>query len=179
MYKENINLIVAMDQEGIIGDGKKMLWHIPDDLKRFKNLTLGQVVIMGRKTFESLPFANGLPSRLNIVLTKNPEKYNNIENKVYFIREDELQSIIDEKCQGKRIFIIGGGEIYKKFFHHCQTIYITMVYRKDAVVEKDSILFDCEIKPEEFIKIHRSGAFFNKDLEYEYFIYTRNIKILL
>jgi dihydrofolate reductase len=170
-----MNLIVAMDQEGIIGDGKKMLWHIPDDLKRFKSLTLGQVVVMGRKTFDSLPFRDGLPSRLNIVLTKNPENYKNIENKLYFIRETELQSMMETKCQDKRIFIIGGGEIYRKFFDQCQTVYITMVYRKDAKLERDSILFDCEIKPGEFINIYRSGPYFIRDLEYEYFTYTRKI----
>jgi dihydrofolate reductase len=178
MNRENINLIVAMDQYGIIGDGKKMLWHIPDDLKRFKRLTLGQVVIMGRKTFESLPFTNGLPSRLNIVLTNCPEKYKDIEDKLYFIREEELNSLLEKKCRDKRVFLIGGGEIYKKLFHRCQMIYITMIYRKDAENEKDSVLFDCEISPDEFVKVHRSGPFFVKDLEYEYFIYTRNIPIV-
>jgi dihydrofolate reductase len=168
-----MNLIVAMDQEGIIGDGKRMLWHIPDDLKRFKKLTLGHVVVMGRKTYESLPFKNGLPFRLNIVITNNPEKYQNIEDKLYFIKENELQNIIESKCRDKRIFIIGGGEIYRKLFHLCNTIYLTMVYRKGSVWNKDSVLFDCEISPEEFIVFRYSGPFFMKDLEYEYIIYTR------
>ena len=157
---------------------ERKCYGISDDLKRFKGLTLGQVVIMGRKTYESLPFTTGLPSRLNIVLTKSPENYKNIENKVYFIRENDLQNIIETKCKGKRIFIIGGGEIYNKFFHQCQTIYVTMVHRKESVIEKDSILFDCEIKPDEFIQIHQSGPFCVNDLDYEYFTYTRNIKIL-
>ncbi len=174
----NMSLIVAMDQEGIIGDGKKMLWHIPEDLKRFKNLTLGHVVIMGRKTFESLPFANGLPSRLNIVLTSCPAKYKEIEGKLYFIREEGLDELLKQKCRDKRVFVIGGGEIYRKFFHRCQMAYITMVYRKDAEISKDSVIFDCEISPDEFVSVHRSGPFFVKDLEYEYFIYTRNIRFV-
>ncbi len=169
-------MIVAMDQEGIIGDGKKMLWHIPDDLKRFKSLTLGHVVIMGRKTFESLPFKNGLPTRLNVVLTTCPEKYKNIEDKLYFVREENLDQLLKQRCRDKRVFVIGGGEIYRKFFHRCQTVYITMVYRKDAEISKDSVIFDCEISPDEFIKTYRSGPFFVKDLEYEYFIYTRRLK---
>jgi dihydrofolate reductase len=174
-----MNLIVAMDQNGIIGDGKKMLWHIPDDLKRFKNLTLGQVVIMGRKTFESLPFANGLPSRLNIVLTSSPEKYKNIEDKLYFIREEELDDLLRKKKRDKRVFIIGGSEIYKKFFHRCHMVYITMVFRQESKVTQDSVLFNCEITPEEFIKVHRNGPFFHQDLEYEYFTYTRVTPYLL
>jgi dihydrofolate reductase len=170
-----MNLIVAMDQNGIIGDGKKMLWHIPDDLKRFKGMTLGNVVVMGRKTFESLPFEYGLPSRLNIVLTKNPEKYKDIENKLYFVQEKNLDQILETKCRDKRIFIIGGGEIYRKFFNRCPSIYITVVHRKDSMIEKNSVLFDCEITPDDFLITHRSGPFFIKDLEYEYFTYTRRI----
>jgi dihydrofolate reductase len=167
-----MNLIVAMNEHDVIGDGSKLLWNIPEDLKRFKDLTLGQVVIMGRKTFESLPFKYGLPSRINIVLTRDPEKYSkmNIGNTLHFVTENDLDNVLTKYApHGKRIFVIGGREIYEKLLPRCNMAYITAVYHHDT---KDGVKFECEMN--EFIKIHESSIFPSKNLEYQYFVYMRN-----
>lgn len=168
-----MNLIVAMNEYDVIGDGTKLLWHIPEDLKRFKDLTLGQIVIMGRKTFESLPFKYGLPERINIVLTHNPEKFSkiNIGNTLHFVNENGLDGLLAKyENHGKRIFVIGGREIYKKLLPRCNMAYITMVYHHPI---EEGIKFDFELN--DFIKIHESGIFPSKNLEYQYYIYMKNV----
>ena len=168
-----MNLIVAMNEHDVIGDGTKLLWSIPEDLKRFKDLTLGQIVIMGRKTFESLPFKYGLPSRINIVLTRNPEKYSNINigNTLYFVDENGLDGVLAKyENHKKRIFVIGGRDIYEKFLPRCDLAYITMVYHHEAT---EGVKFDFDLN--DFIKIHESGIFPSKNLEYQYYIYMKKV----
>ena len=83
-----IAAIVAMDKNGAIGQGNKMPWHLPNDLRYFKEVTKDSVVLMGRKTFESI--GRKLPNRINIVLTKNPESYKNLQEEgLYFIDDFE------------------------------------------------------------------------------------------
>lgn len=115
-----INLIVATDINGGIGKDNKLLWHIPKDLKRFKSLTTGKTVVMGRKTFESLPFKNGLPNRNNIVLTRG--EYQDNGNVKYI---NDINKILEMKDD---IFIIGGAEIYKQFLPYCDKLYLTKVF---------------------------------------------------
>ena len=83
----NFSMIMAYTPEGIIGKDNKMPWHIPEDLQNFRKITTNNIVVMGRKTFESLP--NGkLPNRINIIVTKFPEKY---------IEETQLQNQIEKQ----------------------------------------------------------------------------------
>ncbi len=104
------SIIVAVGKNNEIGKENRLLWHIPEDLKNFKKITDGKMVVMGRKTYESI--GRSLPNRKNIVLTKNNniktdeniELYNNLEN---FINKYENSE--------EEIFIIGGEEIYKEF----------------------------------------------------------------
>jgi dihydrofolate reductase len=119
-----ISIIVAVSEEWGIGKDNELLWHISEDLKRFKKLTLGNTVIMGKKTWESLP-RRPLPGRKNIVLTDNPDE--TIENSVtaYSIK-DALS-----KCgPGEKIFIIGGGSIYRQFMQIADCLVITHVHKK-------------------------------------------------
>jgi dihydrofolate reductase len=117
-------LIVACTKDGIIGYNNKIPWHIPEDLKYFRNTTLNSIVIMGRKTFESLP--NGyLKNRINIVITNKKI----INPNVIFTNYENIFSVI-EKMQteeNRKIFIIGGSEIYKLFFDYCKTIHLTVI----------------------------------------------------
>jgi dihydrofolate reductase len=126
-----MNLIVACDQYGIIGDAGKIPWNVSEDMKHFKNITLNNIVVMGRKTFESLP--NGkLKSRVNIVITSNPELYKLYEEKdLLFINITELMNVIHKinPDLSKKIFIIGGSNIYKQLFNYCNELYITYIYR--------------------------------------------------
>lgn len=119
-----ISIIVAVSEDWGIGKDNELLWHISEDLKRFKRLTTGNTVIMGKKTWESLP-RKPLPGRKNIVLTDNPKEI--IENAVtcYSI-EDALG-----KCQdGEEIFIMGGGSIYRQFMPLADRLYISHVHKK-------------------------------------------------
>jgi dihydrofolate reductase len=119
-----ISIIVAVSEDWGIGKDNELLWHISEDLKRFKRLTTGKTVVMGKKTWESLP-KRPLSGRKNIVLTDVPTE--NIEGSVtaYSI-EDALN-----KCEkGEEIFIIGGGSIYRQFMPVADRLYITHVHKK-------------------------------------------------
>ena len=129
----SFELIVAVNQDGIIGINNTIPWHIPEDLQHFKSLTEGHIVIMGRKTYESLPPKNRpLKNRVNIVLTTNPELYE-YKNNLCFTTFENLFHIIKENLVGgvaKKIFIIGGSEIYHLFIDYCSVIHMTRVYFK-------------------------------------------------
>ena len=116
------SLIVAIGKNNGIGKNNQLLWHIPEDLKNFKKITTGKTVIMGRNTYESI--GKPLPNRVNIVLSRNflrtekkinedRKKYENETTKLEFY--DDFQKVIEKyKDLKEEIFIIGGGEIYKK-----------------------------------------------------------------
>ena len=99
-----LTIIAAASNNNVIGNNNKLIWHIPKDLMRFKELTLNHAVIMGRKTFESLP--NPLPNRLNIVATRNTN-YNHDGIVVCVSIEEALTHCTNDS----QPFIIGGGEI--------------------------------------------------------------------
>ena len=121
-----LNMIVAVDNELGIGKGNSLPFHIPEDLKRFKKLTSGKTVIMGKNTWDSLPI-KPLPDRDNIVVTSNPFKLNE-EN--YFL--DNFLAVTMEKAKTiarivDDVFIIGGQTIYEQFIDLADRIYITHV----------------------------------------------------
>jgi dihydrofolate reductase len=119
-----ISIIVAVSEDWGIGKDNELLWHISEDLKRFKRLTIGNTVLMGKKTWESLP-RKPLPGRKNIVLTDNPQE--SIADAI------TAYSIADAlaKCEKiEEIFIIGGGSIYRQFMLLADRLYITHVHKK-------------------------------------------------
>ena len=125
-----MNMIVAVNNNGIIGKNNKLLWRIPDDIKNFQRLTMHNIVVMGRKTYDSLPFGP-LKSRINIIITSSPEKYTGQgkSETVVFCTLVDCEEILKklQKNANKQIFIIGGVEIYKYFFFRCETVYVTHV----------------------------------------------------
>jgi dihydrofolate reductase len=119
-----ISIIVAVSEDWGIGKDNDLLWHLPDDLKRFKKLTSGNTILMGKKTWESLP-RRPLPNRINIVLTDNRE--DKFEGAVTAFSIDDAIS----KCNKEdEIFIIGGGSIYRQFMPIADKLYITHVHSK-------------------------------------------------
>ncbi|MCK5822787.1 MAG: dihydrofolate reductase [Bacteroidales bacterium] len=120
---KNTSIIVAIAENYAIGKDNELLWHISDDLKRFKKLTSGHTVIMGQNTFDSLP--NGaLPKRTNIVITFNKELKIPGCIMAYSI-EDAIK-----KCDlNQEVFVIGGGSIYEQFLEFADKIYITLVHK--------------------------------------------------
>ena len=117
------SIIVAHSKNNVIGKDNKLLWHIPNDLKRFKELTMGKSMVMGRKTFESLPGV--LPGRKHIVLTR--DKNFTHENKNVEVITDFESFVEKYKNSDEDIFVIGGGEIYKMFLPYAKKLYITEV----------------------------------------------------
>lgn len=117
-----ISIIVAIAENGAIGLNNQLIYHISADMKRFKTLTTGNTVIMGRKTYLSLP-KGALPNRRNIVLSRNPdnifpgaEAYTSIEEAITHCNADE------------KIYIIGGAEIYHQAFPIADELNITLVH---------------------------------------------------
>ena len=117
------SIIVAVCNNNVIGGNNKLLWHISEDLKRFKNITTGHTIIMGRKTFESLK--KPLPNRHHIILTRD-KNYKIDSNQVTVVNDIETIMKTYENS-GSEIFIIGGGEIYNLFLPYCDKLYLTKV----------------------------------------------------
>ena len=135
MKRIKISIIAAISESRALGKNGKLLWHIPEDMKRFKKLTEGHVVIMGRKTFESI--GKFLPNRMNIVVTRNilltnlkrPSQLGQYLSFCHSLKEAIRQArgrFIQNKFPGE-IFIIGGGQIYQQAIKYADKLYLTIV----------------------------------------------------
>ena len=131
----SIKLICAISKNNVIGKENKLPWNISEDLKRFKELTSNNWIVMGRKTFDSI--GRPLPNRKNIVLSKDKNlKIDSVE--VFNSPKDVIDSYKKNSDQ-KDLYVIGGTYIYKLFFEHCEYLYITYVdkeYLGDAFFPK-------------------------------------------
>lgn len=116
-----LSIIVAVDENFAIGKGNQLLWHLPADLKHFKELTMGGAIIMGRKTFESI--GKPLPGRTSIVITRDLNC--EIEGCIVV---NSIDAAIEKSKEFEKSFIIGGGEIYKQTFDRVCKIFLTKVY---------------------------------------------------
>ena len=117
-----IILIAAVGENGEMGHNNELLWHLPGDLPRFKEITMGSPIIMGRKTFDSI--GRALPGRLNIVLTANADwQADGVTTASSLEQAIELADKEAEKA-----FVIGGGQIYKLFLPYATSLEITEVY---------------------------------------------------
>lgn len=118
-----ISFIVAMDRNNVIGRGQdnKMPWHLPNDLRHFKEKTTGHTVVMGRKTFQSL--GRVLPNRKHIVLTRSSSA---LPEEVEVIHD--IQTMIDMMSKKEEeIFVIGGGDIFKQILPYADRLYVTVI----------------------------------------------------
>lgn len=162
---KNISIIVAIAENYAIGKDNQLLWHLSDDLKRFKKLTTGHTVVMGKKTYQSLP-VRPLPNRRNLVITDDP--HDNFEGCVMALSiEDAI-----EKCdKEKENFIIGGGSIYRQFMKHATRLYITWVHHSF-----DADTFYPQINPTEWTEVDREyhDADEKNPYPYTFAIYQRN-----
>lgn len=129
-----ISIIVAASQNGVIGNKGKLPWRLPADLKRFKQITLGHPILMGRKTFDSL--GKPLPGRTNIIITRHKNlkilgalTAPSLEDAIRLCRNDE------------ELFVIGGAEIFKQALPLADRIYLTRIHQD---FEGDTLLFDLD-----------------------------------
>jgi len=125
-----VSLIVAMDERGGIGKGNRLPWRLSADMKRFRELTMGHHIVMGRKTFESI--GRALPGRQTVIITRNPE----LEVKDCMIAHslDEALSLADERAETE-VFVCGGAEIYAQSIERADRLYLTEVHTQ---VEADT-----------------------------------------
>lgn len=165
-----ISLIVAMDKNRLIGDGNSLPWHIPKDLKYFKEITDGNIVVMGRKTYESIK--KPLKNRVNLILSKDEEF-----NPKWGLKLSNIESVISfanycRKKFNKKTFIIGGAQVYNQFYSLCDRLYITYInktYRGDTLfpikfcnINEDFEISSRKIESDcEFIVMDRKGMIIN------------------
>ena len=136
-----LSIIVAVASDGAIGRANDLLWHLPADLKRFKELTTGHTILMGRKTFESLP-RGPLPNRRNIIISRSLPAQPGAE--VY----PTIQQAMEACASDEEVFIIGGGEIYRQLLPDTERIYLTRVQASFP----DAEVFFPELNPTEWIE---------------------------
>lgn len=136
-----LSIIVAVASDGAIGRANDLLWHLPADLKRFKELTTGHTILMGRKTFESLP-RGPLPNRRNIIISRSLPAQPGAE--VY----PTIQQALEACASDEEVFIIGGGEIYRQLLPNTEQIYLTRVQASFP----DAEVFFPELDPTEWIE---------------------------
>ena len=120
-----ITLIAAAAENNALGKDNDLVWHLPDDFKRFKQLTSGHFIIMGRKTFESFP--KPLPNRTHIIITRQ-KNYAEKINCESCIVVDSIENAIAKTIPNEESFIIGGGEIYKQSLPFADKIELTRVH---------------------------------------------------
>lgn len=134
-----LTLIAATSTNNALGKDNQLVWHLPDDFKRFKALTSGHYIILGRKTFESFP--KPLPNRTHVIITRNK----NYEAPEGCIVVSSLENAIEVCPKNEEIFIIGGGEIYKQSIDIADKVELTRVH---TIVEADT--FFPEVDPDKW-----------------------------
>lgn len=147
-----------MSKNRVIGDSNTLIWHLPEDLKRFKQLTTGNAIVMGRKTYESI--GRPLPNRRNIIITRDKD---------YSIEGCEVVNSLEEAflITGSDCFVIGGGEIYKQSLSYSEKIYLTLI---DKDFEGDTEFPEINSEWKEINKEDFESSEFNWSfIEYERF----------
>ena len=155
-----VTLIAAIDENSVLGKDNQLIWHLPEDLKRFKRLTTGHAIIMGRKTFESLPKA--LPNRHNIVVTRN-QNYSKEGVTVCH----SLEAAIECAKNDDQPFVIGGGQVYEQAIELADVIELTKIH---AQFEGDVFFPEIDLKKWSVEKEERMS---NPNFEYSFITYTK------
>jgi dihydrofolate reductase len=120
-----LTIIAALADNGVIGRAGTLPWHLPDDLRRFKSLTMGRPILMGRRTFESI--GRPLPGRRNLVLTRSSKPFPAGVEAVA-----SLESVLDEFASAPELCVIGGAEVYRQALPHTDRLELTRVHTQPA-----------------------------------------------
>ena len=158
----SVSMIAAVGKNLELGKGNDLIWHFHDDMKFFKATTTGNTVIMGRKTFESLPHA--LPNRQNIVLTNNRRYIANGAEVVFSVKEALAAA------ENEQVFIIGGGRIYAEFLEYADKLFLTKI---DAECPQADTFFP-EFKKTEW-QAQIINTFEEDNIKFQHILYERKI----
>lgn len=152
------SIIVATDEHGAIGRNNTLMWHLRDDLKRFKELTTGHTIVMGRNTFNSLP--NGpLPNRVNVVISSTIKEKEGI---ICFDTFEKASHYIEAQGEDE-LFIIGGGKLYGSTLDEADKLYLTVVHH--SFPDVDTFFPDWDPRNWDVLKIKHCQA--NEQNEYD------------
>ena len=160
---QEITMIAAVAEDNGLGLDNKLVWHIPRDLKHFKDLTNGHCIIMGRKTFESLPKA--LPNRTNVIITRN--KNYTADNAIVV---QSLEDALKISKKDSQPFIIGGGEIYKMAMSIADRIELTRVH---SIFEGDTFFPEIELSEWKEVKIDKRKKDENHNYDFTFIRYDK------
>ncbi len=159
-----LSIIVAKAKNNVIGKNNKIIWNLPEDLKKFKELTTGHTIIMGRKTFESI--GRVLPNRKHIIFSQNPDFKVNDENVEIVHSMLQIQEYIEDDNEN---FVIGGAMIYNLLMPYVKKMYVTQINK-----EFDGDTFFPRIDEEVWNVVEKvSKRDENSNLDYEYVTYER------
>ena len=161
-----LSIIVAMSDNNVIGKDNKIIWNLPEDLKRFKEITTGHTIVMGRKTFESL--GRVLPNRKHIVITRD-ETYNVDNENVEIVNDIEsLDKYINSQ---EEVFVIGGAIVYRQFINKVNKMYVTKIHEKFQGDAYFPLINEEEWKIVETIPGIKNES---NSYDYEFLVYERN-----
>jgi dihydrofolate reductase len=158
---QNLSIIVAIANHRVIGLNNTLPWHLPEDLKRFKALTLGHHIVMGRKTYESL--GRLLPGRTTVIVTRNP--HYQVEGALV---AHSLEAALVLASGDSEPFLIGGAELYQSGLHLANKLYLTEIhadYQGDAYLP--------EIDMADWVETARSSHISQNGLAFSYVEYQR------
>ena len=158
-----LSIIVAKAKNNVIGKENKLLWHLPEDLKKFKELTTGHVIIMGRKTFESL--GKILPDRKHVVFTNNPDFKVDNENVEIVHSMLQIQEYIENDEEN---FVIGGAMIYNLLMQYVNKMYVTEI---DKEFEGDA--FFPKIDLDVWKEVSRKQGNTDEKAKYDFVVYEK------
>jgi len=160
--KSELTIIVAAGENDAIGKDNKLIWHLSDDLKRFKSLTNRHHIIMGRKTFESFP--KPLPNRTHVVISRQQDY--KVPNGVILV--NSLEDAIDASKNDLQPFIIGGGEIYSQLIDSCDELLVTKIHRE---IHGDAFfpIIDLSV----WSLVNQSEKLNENDIEFSYLTYRK------
>ena len=160
-----IRVIVAVDKNWAIGKDGKLLNNIPDDQRFFRQTTTNQVVIMGRKTLESLPGGKPLPNRTNVILTRNED----FQDPDVLVAHSVQEALDLAQEKGADIYIAGGSEIYEQMLNYCDEAYVTFI---DYAYQADTYFPNLD-KMSEWVLVAESEEQTHFDIVYYYRQYVR------
>lgn len=159
-------MIVAVDENWAIGNGNQLLCHIPEDLKYFKKKTTGKVVIMGRKTLESLPGGKPLPNRTNVILTSDMAFK---KEGCLVVHSVEEVLALKEKFDDADLMVTGGASVYKQLLPYCDTCYVTKIHDR---FEADTFIPNLDQDESLIIRMH-TGMKEDNGYKFQFLEYRR------